>query len=113
MACVFCDIVSGEVKAEIVYKRGGLTAFRDLQPQAPTHVLVVPDRHIAGAAYIAEPDDALIGHMIRVAAEVARQEGVEESGYRLIINQGQDAGQTIDHIHVHLLGGRPLKLPLA
>ena len=113
MDCVFCQIVSGEVSADILYKRGGVTAFRDLQPQAPTHILVVPDRHIAGPAFLSEPDDSLVGHVVRVAAEIARQEGIEESGYRLIINQGHDAGQTIDHMHLHLLGGRPLKLPLA
>ena len=113
MACLFCQIASGEIPGDLVFKRDGVTAFRDIAPQAPTHVLIVPDRHIAGAAFVSEEDDALVGRLVRAAAEIARQEGLEEVGYRLIINQGRDAGQSVDHIHLHLLGGRPLKLPLA
>ncbi|MPZ14251.1 MAG: HIT domain-containing protein [Chloroflexi bacterium] len=112
MACLFCQIASGEVAANIVYKSEGVTAFRDVAPQAPTHILVIPDRHIAGAAEVTSADEVVVGRLVRVAAEAARMEGITDRGYRLIINQGHDAGQSIDHLHVHLLGGRPLPTPL-
>jgi histidine triad (HIT) family protein len=110
--CLFCRIVRGEIPATIVHKGDGVTAFRDIAPQAPTHILVIPDEHISGAAAATAAHDAVIGRLIRVAAWIARQEGVEQSGYRLIINQGKDAGQSVFHIHLHLLGGKPLPLPL-
>jgi histidine triad (HIT) family protein len=109
---LFCQIVQGEIPATVVYKADGVTAFRDIAPQAPTHVLVVPDQHVGGAAEVTAADEAIVGRLVRVAAELARQEGIEERGYRLIVNQGQDAGQTVPHLHVHLLGGRPLPTPL-
>ena len=110
--CLFCRIVRGEIPAAVVYKEAGVTAFRDIAPQAPTHVLVVPDEHITGAATIIADQEQIVGRLLRVAAEVARRERIEESGYRLIVNQGDDAGQTVPHLHVHLLGGRPLPTPL-
>jgi histidine triad (HIT) family protein len=112
MACLFCQIASGEISATVVHKADGVTAFRDIAPQAPTHVLIVPDRHIDGAASMAAGDEALVGKLIHVAAEIARAEGIAERGYRLVINQGRDAGQTVDHLHLHLLGGGPLHTPL-
>jgi histidine triad (HIT) family protein len=112
VACLFCQIAGGEVPANVVYHRDGVTAFLDRAPQAPTHVLVIPDEHIDGAAAVAAEHEQIVGRLVRVAAEVARESGIEESGYRLIINQGHDAGQTVEHIHLHLLGGRPLPTPL-
>jgi len=110
--CLFCSIVRGEIPATIVYKEGGVTAFRDRAPQAPTHILVIPDQHIGGTAHLAEADEQIAGRLLRVAAELARREGIEADGYRLIINHGHNAGQTVPHLHVHLLGGRILPTPL-
>ena len=110
--CLFCRIVRGEIPATIVHTGEGVTAFRDIAPQAPTHVLVIPDEHISGAAAATTGNDQIIGRLIRVAADIARKEGIEQTGYRLIINQGRDAGQSVFHIHLHLLGGKPLPLPL-
>jgi histidine triad (HIT) family protein len=110
--CLFCRIVRGEIPATIVYREGGVTAFRDIAPQAPTHILLIPDQHIAGAADLAEAQDPIVGRLVRVAAELARREGIEQAGYRLIVNQGHDAGQTVPHLHLHLLGGRLLPTPL-
>ena len=111
--CLFCRIVRGEIPAAVVYQEDGVTAFRDIAPQAPTHILVVPDGHLSGAAVIGAQDEQIVGRVIRAAAEIARREGIAERGYRLIINQGQDAGQTVPHLHVHLLGGRVLPTPMA
>lgn len=113
MACLFCQIVQGEIPATVVHRGEGVTAFRDIAPQAPTHILLVPDQHIAGAAAVQAEDEQIVGRLVRIAAQLARQEGIADRGYRLIINQGQDAGQTVDHIHLHLLGGRALTTPLA
>ena len=111
-SCLFCRVVNGEIPAAVVYKAEGVTAFRDIAPQAPTHILVVPDQHITGAAQVAAAEELITGRLIRVAAELARKEGIAETGYRLIINQGHAAGQTVPHLHVHLLGGRVLPTPL-
>jgi histidine triad (HIT) family protein len=110
--CLFCKIVREEIPATVVHKGDGVTAFRDIAPQAPTHILIIPDEHISGAAAATPAQDQVIGRLVRVAAGLARQEGIEASGYRLIINQGKDAGQSVFHIHLHLLGGKPLPLPL-
>jgi histidine triad (HIT) family protein len=112
VACLFCQIVAGEIPATIVYKGEGVTAFRDIAPQAPTHILVIPDQHITGPAAVRSPDEQIVGRLVRVAAEVARSEGIEERGYRLIMNQGHDAGQMVEHMHLHLLGGVLLPTPL-
>jgi histidine triad (HIT) family protein len=110
--CLFCRIVRGEIPATVVYREGGVMAFRDIAPQAPTHILVIPDQHIGGVANLEEAKEEIAGRVLRVAAELARREGIEAAGYRLIINQGHDAGQTVPHLHVHLLGGRVLPTPL-
>ena len=110
--CLFCRIVRGEIPATIVYQESGVTAFRDIAPQAPTHILVIPDQHIGGVARVSGAEEEIAGRVLRVAAELARREGIEERGYRLIINQGHDAGQTVSHLHVHMLGGRMLPAPL-
>lgn len=110
-SCLFCRIVRGEIPSTIVYRGDGVTAFRDIAPQAPVHILVIPDDHISGPADVGVSEQ-IAGRLLRVAAEVARQEGIAESGYRLIVNQGRDAGQAVAHLHVHLLGGAPLRTAL-
>lgn len=106
--CIFCRIAAGTIPAERVYEDGDLVAFRDLHPQAPTHVLLVPKKHIATLNDLTPDDAPLIGRMYLVAAQLAAQEGIAESGYRTIFNCNADGGQVIFHLHLHLLGGRVL-----
>ncbi len=108
--CLFCRIAAGEIPATFVHQDETVVAFRDLNPQAPTHVLVVPVRHIASAAALIDDDGPLLGHLFAVAADIARAEGLE-NGFRLVANSGPDAGQSVAHLHVHLLGGRPMAWP--
>lgn len=112
-SCLFCRIVRGEVPASVVLRQEGVTAFRDIAPRAPTHILIVPDEHIPGAAHVTAADEAIVGRLIRLAAELAGREGIAESGYRLVVNQGPDASQSVDHLHVHLVGGRKLPVNVA
>ena len=105
--CLFCRIVAGEVPATVVAQTERTLAFRDIAPAAPTHVLVVPRAHHADAAACADADPALLGEVLVAAVAVARSEGLD-GGYRLLTNTGDDAGQTVHHLHVHVLGGRPL-----
>ena len=107
--CLFCRIVRGEIPAKLVAETPECVAFRDINPQAPTHVLVVPREHVASLNDA--PDPALVGRLALVAADIARQEGLTERGYRTVINTGPDAGQTVFHIHLHLIGGRPMGWP--
>ena len=108
-ACLFCRIVAGEIPAKLVAETDDCVAFRDIDPKAPTHVLVIPRAHVAS---LAEATDAsLLGNMSLLAARIAREEGIERSGYRTVINTNADAGQTVFHIHLHLLGGRHLGWP--
>ncbi|MFE9242218.1 histidine triad nucleotide-binding protein [Nocardiopsis sp. NPDC006938] len=109
--CLFCKIVKGEVPAEIVREGERTVAFRDINPQAPTHVLVVPREHVIDAASAAAADTGLMDALVREAHEVARAEGVVDSGYRMVLNTGAGAGQTVFHLHVHVLGGRGLNWP--
>jgi histidine triad (HIT) family protein len=109
--CLFCKIVAGEIPAALVHQDGRAVAFRDINPQAPTHVLVIPRAHIESLDDAAQTDEPLLGHLLRVAARIANQEGLSESGYRTVINTGADAGQSVLHVHVHLLGGRSLAWP--
>ena len=108
MDCVFCQIISGKLPGDILYQDEEIIAFRDIHPLAPTHLLVIPKRHIPSLAHLADAEIPLIGHMTRVANQLARQEGVAESGYRLIISSGEQGGQVVPHLHMHLLGGRRL-----
>lgn len=110
--CIFCRIVRGEIPADIVARSADAVAFRDLNPQAPTHVLVVPIRHLA-AARDAEGEDGaiLLGRTLQLATRVARDLGLDANGYRLVANTGAGAGQSVFHLHVHLLGGRPMGWP--
>lgn len=109
--CLFCKIVAGEIPAEIVYETDRTLAFRDVNPQAPTHVLVVPREHHRDAAALAAADQGLADEVLKTAHAVASQEGVAESGYRLVFNTGPEAGQTVFHVHGHVIGGRGLKWP--
>ena len=110
--CIFCKIVAGEFGTEFVAETDLVVAINDLSPQAPTHVLIVPRRHIASVADLTPDDDALLGDCVRVAKRIAKDRGLETSGYRILTNVGPDAGQTIFHLHWHLLGGKTLG-PLA
>ncbi|QUX27956.1 histidine triad nucleotide-binding protein [Nocardiopsis akebiae] len=109
--CLFCKIVKGEVPAEIVRESERAVAFRDINPQAPTHVLVIPREHYANAVEAAAADTGLLDEIVRVAHEVAADEDVADQGYRLVFNTGSGAGQTVFHLHGHLLGGRGLNWP--
>ncbi len=108
MATLFERIVAGEIPADIVYQDERVTAFRDIQPQAPVHILVVPNRVIPTANDLGEGDEALAGHLLTVAARIAAEQGIADSGYRLIVNCNRDGGQEVEHLHLHLLGGEPL-----
>lgn len=109
--CLFCKIVAGEVPATVVHETDLTLAFRDINPQAPTHVLVVPKAHHADAAALGAEDPALAGEMLRVAGLIAEAEGIVGSGYRIVFNTGAGAGQSVFHVHCHLLGGRSLAWP--
>ena len=109
--CLFCRIVAVEVPATVVYQDDKLVAFKDINPQAPGHVLVIPRRHIASLNDLTAPDDALVGEMIRRAAVLAGEMGFTERGYRTVFNTNADAGQTVFHIHLHVLGGRRMTWP--
>lgn len=108
MACIFCQIVAGKLPGDIVYRDDEILAFRDVNPQAPVHLLVIPRKHIASLAQAGEEDTPLMGRLVGVANKLARQEGIAKSGYRLVINCGQQGGQLVPHLHLHLLGGRQL-----
>ena len=110
--CLFCKIVSGEIPGTIVFRDDQATAFRDINPTAPTHILIVPNQHIASVNVLENRDEQLMGHLFSVAGHLAKSEGIAESGYRLITNTGPDAGQTVFHIHVHLIGGQMMKHPM-
>ena len=109
--CIFCRIASGEVPADIVYQDETVVAFRDLNPQAPVHILLVPRQHIASLNALSEECETLIGHLTHIAVSLARQEGIADEGYRLVANCGPQAGQSVAHLHFHLLGGRDLRWP--
>ena len=109
--CLFCAIVAGDIPADIIYRDDDVIAFRDITPQAPVHVLVVPRAHHANAADLAVADPLLAAALLTVGGVVAAQEGVAEAGYRLVANTGREAGQSVQHVHVHLLGGRSLTWP--
>ncbi|HLZ27646.1 MAG TPA: histidine triad nucleotide-binding protein [Chloroflexota bacterium] len=109
--CLFCKIVAGEIPASIVFRDGAVTAFRDINPQMPLHVLVVPNQHVADTDALEPTHDALVGAVVRAAQQVARQEGVAARGYRLVFNTGRDAQNSVAHLHLHVLGGRPMSWP--
>lgn len=108
-SCPFCRIASGEIESDIVRQDGDFVAFRDINPQAPTHILVVPRRHISSLSDLTSADEELMGKMVLLATRVAAEEGLSERGYRLVINYGPEGGQVVPHLHLHLLGGRELR----
>lgn len=109
--CLFCRIVAGEIPADVVARDDLVLAFRDVNPQAPTHILVIPREHLASAADLAEHHGDLLAAMFAMANRAAAGDGRAESGYRLVLNVGPDAGQSVDHLHLHVLGGRRLAWP--
>ena len=108
MDCIFCKIVAGEIPGTVVYQDDDIFAFRDINPEAPVHILVVPTRHIESVADLTEGDAGTVGHMVTVAKRLAQEAGIAVDGYRLIINCGPHGGQVVPHLHLHLLGGRKL-----
>lgn len=110
--CVFCKIISGEAKAEIVYRDKQVTAFRDIHPVAPTHILLVPNKHIESVNTLEVDDEQLMGHLFSIAGKLAKEEGIDKGGYRLITNTGVDGGQTVFHLHLHLMGGQRMRYPM-
>ena len=108
MDCIFCQIVTGKIPANILFQDEEMVAFRDIEPLAPTHLLIIPRRHIPSLADLSEADLPLIGHMLSTANELAKKEGIFERGYRLVTNCGEEGGQGVAHLHFHLLGGRRL-----
>ncbi|MCH5374916.1 MAG: histidine triad nucleotide-binding protein [Planctomycetes bacterium] len=111
MDCLFCKIVAGEIPAEFVYESDTAVAFRDINPQAPTHVLVIPRKHIATINHIDDEDKEIVGSLYTAAKEIAVVEGIAEHGYRAVMNCNEAAGQTVFHIHLHVLGGRHMGWP--
>jgi len=106
--CIFCRIVAGEAPSDIVYQDEGFLAFRDISPQAPTHVLIIPKIHVTSLAELTEGQQELAGRLIMIAKNLAEKEGLAEKGYRLVINCGSEGGQVVPHLHLHLIGGRKL-----
>jgi len=109
--CLFCKIVEGEIPCDKIFENDQVIAFRDLNPQAPTHILVIPRKHISTVNELTADDKNIVGEMVLAAQAVAKQEGIEESGYRLVMNCNEGAGQTVFHIHLHIMGGRRMNWP--
>jgi histidine triad (HIT) family protein len=109
--CLFCRIINRDLHASIVYEDEGVLVFNDINPQAPTHVLVVPKRHIASLNDLGPDDDGIVGELVRRAAAIAKERGISAGGFRTVFNTNREAGQTVFHIHLHLLGGRPMHWP--
>lgn len=109
--CLFCRIASGEIPADLVLETPDVLAFRDIHPQAPTHILIIPRAHIPSVSEMEEDQAPVMGKLFLAARELAREEGIQEGGFRMVVNAGADAGQTVFHIHMHLLGGREMGWP--
>ena len=109
--CLFCKIVARTIPAALVYEDDLVVAFDDINPQAPVHVLVVPKRHVQSVAELNAADAGFLGHLLLTGAAIAKQRGIADSGYRLVLNTGKHGGQTVFHLHVHVLGGRPMHWP--
>lgn len=109
--CLFCRFVSKEIATQVVFEDESCLAFEDIHPKAPVHTLIVPKQHIESLNAADTQDENLLGHLLLIAQQIARLKGVDDSGYRAVINSGPDAGQSVFHVHVHLLGGRPLSWP--
>ncbi len=111
MDCLFCGIIEREIPAEIVFDNDALMAFRDVNPQAPTHILIIPKKHIQNINHATARDEALLGQLVLAAKQIAAQENLADNGYRLVFNTNDHGGQTVHHIHLHLLGGRQMTWP--
>lgn len=111
MPCLFCEIGAGRIPADVVYRSPDVTAFRDINAQAPTHLLIIPNRHVTSIAELDPTDASLWARLVLVANELARQEGIAETGYRVVTNCGPNGGQTVPHLHLHLMGGRAMGWP--
>lgn len=109
--CLFCGIAAGDIPSERVYSDDHVYAFRDINPAAPTHILVIPRKHLSRVTEADNNDEALLGKLLLAANSIARQEGLEENGFRLVINTGDMGGQTVHHLHLHILGGRQMQWP--
>ncbi len=109
--CIFCKIAEGKLPARVIYEDDLAVAFEDIAPQAPVHTLVIPRRHISTLLDMEDGDKELVGHLFRVAKDLAREKGIDEGGFRLVLNTNADAGQTVFHLHLHLLGGRRMSWP--
>ncbi|MBI1763184.1 MAG: histidine triad nucleotide-binding protein [Acidobacteria bacterium] len=109
--CLFCKLAEGTIPSEKVYEDDQALAFRDLHPQAPTHVLLIPKEHLDSLNDASQSDQPLLGYLLRLVPKIANQLGIAESGFRTVINTGGEGGQTVDHLHIHLLGGRPMTWP--
>lgn len=108
MDCIFCHIVSGKISSDVVYQDEKVIAFRDINPQSPVHLLVIPREHLTSLADLTDKEAHLMGHMVGVANQLARDEGISGTGYRLVINCGKQGGQLVPHLHLHVMGGRQL-----
>jgi len=109
--CLFCRIAAGEIKANMAHQNEHVVAFHDINPQAPIHILVIPRKHIENVASLTDADMGLVGEIHKVALVLAREKGLDKEGYRLLTNVGKNGGQTVNHLHYHLVGGRPMKWP--
>ena len=109
--CVFCQMVEGEIETDLVHSSDRVLAFRDINPQAPTHVLLIPKDHVTSARELKRDHSAMLAELFLAAAHLAKAEGVDKSGWRLVTNVGEDAGQSVQHLHFHLIGGRPMGWP--
>jgi histidine triad (HIT) family protein len=112
MDCIFCQIVAGKIPSDIIYQDEEVIAFRDIKPQAPVHLIIIPRKHIPSLTGLRQDELPVISRMVEVANQLAKREGVAQSGYRLVINCGKEGGQLVSHLHMHLLGGRKLSDPL-
>ena len=108
MDCIFCRIISGDIPSDILYQDEQVVAFRDINPKAPVHLLLVPRKHIESVAELSEDEASIMGHLVTVANRLAREAGISEKGYRLVVNSGPEGGQEVPHLHLHLLGGRQM-----
>ncbi len=111
MDCIFCKVAAGEIPAEIVYRDDDILAFRDINPQAPVHLLVIPHKHLETVLDLKPEDEKLIGKLVLVANQLAEKEGIAEKGYRMLFNCREDGGQEVYHLHLHVLGGRAMRWP--
>lgn len=108
MDCIFCKIIAGQIPSDVIYTDDKVVAFRDINPMAPVHLLIIPREHIPSLNDVTEQQITLVGHMVQVAKQLAKQQGIATKGYRVVINTGSQGGQVVQHLHMHLLGGREL-----